>query len=116
MDGAASNEAGELSVELRQALLAARSRGGAAAMTVREALALGTRHGARCLGREDEIGSLEPGKLADIALWRVDGPGQAGIADPVAALVLGPAGRSRPSWSAAGRWWRTGARRRRWRP
>ncbi|MEZ0283771.1 MAG: 8-oxoguanine deaminase [Thermoleophilia bacterium] len=90
VDGAASNEAGELSVELRQALLAARSRGGAAAMTVRGALALGTRGGARCLGREDEIGSLEPGKLADIALWRVDGPGQAGIADPVAALVLGP--------------------------
>jgi hypothetical protein len=28
--------------------------------------------------------------LADIALWRVDGPGQAGIADPVATLVLGP--------------------------
>ena len=40
--------------------------------------------------RPNEIGSLEPGKLADVALWRVDGLGQAGIADPVAALVLGP--------------------------
>jgi len=46
--------------------------------------------GARCLGRDDEIGSLEPGKLADLALWRVDGLGHAGIADPVAALVFGP--------------------------
>ena len=47
--------------------------------------------GARCLGRDDELGSLEPGKLADIALWRLDGLGHAGIADPVAALVLGAA-------------------------
>jgi hypothetical protein len=29
------------------------------------------------------------GKLADVALWRVDGLAHAGIADPVAALVLG---------------------------
>ena len=90
VDGAASNEAGELGLELREALLVARLRGGPAAMTARTALALGTIHGARCLGRDEEIGSLEPGKRADIALWRVDGPGQAGIADPVAALVLGP--------------------------
>jgi cytosine/adenosine deaminase-related metal-dependent hydrolase len=90
VDGAASNESGELAVEVRQALLLARLRGGPAAMTARGALALGTIHGARCLGRQDEIGSLEPGKLADIALWRVDGAGHAGLADPVAALVLGP--------------------------
>ncbi|MGD9694718.1 MAG: 8-oxoguanine deaminase [Thermoleophilia bacterium] len=90
VDGAASNECGELAAELRQALYLARLRGGPRAMTARTALALGTVHGARCLGRDDEIGSLEPGKLADIALWRVDGAGQAGIDDPVAALVLGP--------------------------
>jgi imidazolonepropionase-like amidohydrolase len=47
--------------------------------------------GARCLGRADEIGSLEPGKLADLALWRVDGLAHAGMTDPVAALVLGSA-------------------------
>src|SRR4051795_8666583 len=90
VDGSASNEAGELAGELRQALLVARLRGGPQALTAREALALGTIHGARCLGREAEIGSLEPGKLADVALWRVDGLDHAGIADPVAALVLGP--------------------------
>ena len=90
VDGPASNEAGELAGELRQALLVARLNGGPQALTAREALALGTIHGARCLGREAEIGSLEPGKLADVALWRLDGVDHAGIEDPVAALVLGP--------------------------
>jgi cytosine/adenosine deaminase-related metal-dependent hydrolase len=91
VDGAASNEAGELGVEMRQALLFARLAGGPAALTAREALELATTHGARCLGREDEIGSLEPGKLADVALWRVDDLPHAGIEDPVTALVFGPA-------------------------
>jgi cytosine/adenosine deaminase-related metal-dependent hydrolase len=90
VDGAASNEAGELGGELRQALFFARLAHGPRGMTVREALELGTIHGARCLGRETEIGSLEPGKLADVALWRLDGVDHAGIEDPVAALVLGP--------------------------
>jgi cytosine/adenosine deaminase-related metal-dependent hydrolase len=95
VDGAASNEAGELAGELRQALLIARLRGGPQALTAREALALGTIHGARCLGREEEIGSLEPGKLADVALWDLSDIDHAGIADPIAALVLGPRPRVR---------------------
>jgi cytosine/adenosine deaminase-related metal-dependent hydrolase len=90
VDGAASNEAGELAGELRQALLFARLAGGPAAMRVQEALRLGTLHGARCLGREDELGTLEAGKLADIVLWRLDDLDHAAIEDPVAALVLGP--------------------------
>ncbi|MGH8793886.1 MAG: 8-oxoguanine deaminase [Stackebrandtia sp.] len=89
VDGAASQEAGMLSEELRQALYTARQLGGPAAMTSRQALALGTIGGARVLGRADEIGSLEAGKLADIALWRLDGLAHADIADPVAALVTG---------------------------
>lgn len=89
VDGAASNEAGAMAVELREALLLARLAGGPAAMTAAQALAHATIEGARCLGRADEIGSLEPGKLADVALWRLDGLDHAGIDDPVAALVLG---------------------------
>jgi cytosine/adenosine deaminase-related metal-dependent hydrolase len=90
VDGAASNESGELTDELRGALLVARIRGGPTALTAREALELATRHGARCLGRDDELGRLEAGALADLALWRMDDAARAGIADPVAALVLGP--------------------------
>jgi cytosine/adenosine deaminase-related metal-dependent hydrolase len=92
VDGAASNEAGELGPEIRQAMLVARIKGGPAALTARGALALATRGGARCLGR-DEIGSLEPNMQADIALWRIDDLDHSGIEDPVAALVFGP---SRP--------------------
>ena len=67
----------------------ARASGGPQAMTVRQALEMATVGAARVLGREGEIGSLEPGKLADIALWRLDTLPHAGIDDPVAALVLG---------------------------
>jgi cytosine/adenosine deaminase-related metal-dependent hydrolase len=56
-------------------------------MTVREALRLGTRGGATVLGRDD-IGSLEPGKCADFAVWRTDGLELGGAADPVAGIVL----------------------------
>ena len=73
---------GELGGELRQALLVARLRGGPAAMTAHEALELGTLHGARCLGRDDELGTLEAGKLADVVLWRLDDLDHAGIARP----------------------------------
>jgi cytosine/adenosine deaminase-related metal-dependent hydrolase len=112
VDGPASSEGTSLAGELRQALLAARLRDsrGPAALTARQALWIGTRGGACCLGRADEIGALRPGMLADIALWRVDtlahdavahgparrpaggdaaGGGQPG-GDPVAALVFGP--------------------------
>lgn len=91
VDGAASQEVGRLGDELRQAMYLARLRGGPTALTARESLRLGTMGGARCLGRQDDLGSLEVGKLADVALWRLDGLGHAGIADPVAALVFGPA-------------------------
>lgn len=90
VDGTASNEAGELHTELRNALLINRlGPRGEKALTPRQALWLGTRGGARVLGRDHETGSLEPGKLADLVLWRLDGLAHAGIADPVAALVLG---------------------------
>jgi cytosine/adenosine deaminase-related metal-dependent hydrolase len=89
VDGAASNEESSLIGEVRQAVLVARAAGGPQKLSVRRSLELATLGGARLLGRADEIGSLEVGKLADVALWRVYGFPHAGIADPVAALVLG---------------------------
>ena len=89
VDGAASNEAASLLEEARHAVLFARAVGGPTALTVRDGLALATLGGAAILGRESEIGSIEPGKLADLALWRIDGFAHADVADPVAALVLG---------------------------
>ncbi len=89
VDGAASNEASSLVEEARHALLFARARGGPEALGVRDALELATIGGARVLGWDDQIGSLEVDKLADLALWRLDGLGHAGVVDPVAALVLG---------------------------
>jgi cytosine/adenosine deaminase-related metal-dependent hydrolase len=92
VDGTASNEAGELHTELRNALLVNRlGSHREKALTARQALRLGTYGGAEVLGRQAETASLEPGKLADLVLWKIDGIGHSSIADPVAALVLGAA-------------------------
>jgi cytosine/adenosine deaminase-related metal-dependent hydrolase len=87
VDGTASNERGDLFGEVKQALLVARGRDGGAALTAREALRLGTRGGAAVLRRSD-IGSIEPGKRADLAVWRTDGLEFGGAEDLVANLVL----------------------------
>ncbi|NNH75759.1 8-oxoguanine deaminase [Nocardia uniformis] len=89
VDGAASSELTSLAGEMRQAMLFQRAIHGPTALTARQALEMGTLGGARNLGRHNEIGSLEPGKLADIAIWRVDGF-RAAVEDPVCALVFGP--------------------------
>jgi cytosine/adenosine deaminase-related metal-dependent hydrolase len=92
VDGSASNERSHLFNDVKQALLAARGRGGPKAMTAREAIRLGTRGGAAVLGRTD-IGSIEPGLCADLAVWHTDGLELAGAADPVAGLVFAGADR-----------------------
>jgi len=89
VDGSASNESGQLGVEIRESVLMNRLRTGSESMSVRDGLRIATMGGARVLGRQHEIGSLEPGKLADIAVWQVDRIEHAGILDPVAALGLG---------------------------
>ncbi len=93
VDGSASNDGGHLLAEARQGLLASRARGGPSVFSARQVLRIATRGGAQCLGRDD-IGSLEVGKRADIALFAVDGLAHAGADhDPVAALVFCTPGR-----------------------
>ncbi len=87
VDGSASNDAGNLVSEARQAMLLQRVSLGADAMGVREALEIATLGGARVLGRSD-CGSLEPGKRADVAIWDLSGIEAAGSWDPVGALLL----------------------------
>ena len=87
VDGSASNERSDLFMEVKQALLVARARGGPKAMNPREALRLGTRGGAAVLGRDD-IGQLSPGKRADLAVWGTDGLELGGADDLVAGLVF----------------------------
>jgi cytosine/adenosine deaminase-related metal-dependent hydrolase len=87
VDGSASNDSSHMLAEARQALLLNRLAHGAAALDAHEALRMATAEGARCLGRDD-IGSLEPGKRADLALFDLRDRQYSGATDPVAALLL----------------------------
>ncbi|MBP9047471.1 MAG: 8-oxoguanine deaminase [Tabrizicola sp.] len=87
VDGSASNDAGNLVAEARMAMLLQRVARGADAMSAREALEIATLGGAQVLGRDD-LGSVEVGKRADLAIWDLRGVEAAGSWDPVAALVL----------------------------
>jgi cytosine/adenosine deaminase-related metal-dependent hydrolase len=87
VDGSASNDAGNLAAEARMAMLLQRVARGADAMSAREALEIATLGGARVLGRDD-VGTIEVGKRADLAIWELSGIEAAGSWDPVAALVL----------------------------
>ena len=88
VDGCASNDAGHMLGEVRQAMLLQRVGFGPDAMTARQALEMATLGGAKVLNRDD-IGALRPGMAADIVMFKLDQIGFAGaLHDPVAALVF----------------------------
>ena len=93
VDGSSSADSASMWLEARQAMLLAKLRDGAAAGTARMALEIATLGGAGCLGRQGEIGVIEPGAVADVAVWSLTGPSFAGaVADPIEAwLRCGPA-------------------------
>lgn len=69
-DGAPCNNNMSMLLEMRLASLMHKPRRGPTAMDAGSVLAMATIDGARCLGLEREIGSLEPGKRADVVLLR----------------------------------------------
>jgi cytosine/adenosine deaminase-related metal-dependent hydrolase len=100
VDGSASNEDANLAMEVHQAIYMARARAAMVgradaptALDTRAAWRMATAGGAACLGRDD-CGTLEIGKCADVAFFRVDDLGHAGVRDPLAGLALAPPARA----------------------
>lgn len=88
VDGSASNDAGNMIAEARQALLLQRVGFGPDAMTARQALEIATRGGAKVLNRDD-IGYLATGMAADFVAFDLNTLNLAGAKhDPLAALVF----------------------------
>lgn len=92
VDGSASADSASVWMEARQALLLAKLRDGAGAITARDVLSMATRGGAECLGRSGELGVIQPGAVGDLAIWDQTGPAHAGaLADPIEGwLRCGP--------------------------
>lgn len=72
-DGAPCNNNLDQFMEMRLAALIQKPLWGPAALPAREAFEMATRAGARAMGLEEETGSLEPGKKADLALVDLEG-------------------------------------------
>jgi cytosine/adenosine deaminase-related metal-dependent hydrolase len=97
-----SNYSGDMFRQMRMMLQSARARANAAieargaaprriAPTAREVLRLATLGGAEALHLENRIGSIEPGKRADLILVRTDTLSMCPTIDAVAAIVLNAA-------------------------
>jgi 5-methylthioadenosine/S-adenosylhomocysteine deaminase len=94
-DSPASTPSFDFFEELRTAVYAARARGGRPdALTAADALSIATLGGADVLGLGDQIGSLRPGKRADLTVLSLAGTPYDPVEDPTVATVFGgsPAG------------------------
>src|SRR5271167_478483 len=87
VDGSASNDSSNMMEALRHSLMIGRMRYGAAGVTHLDVLRWASEGSARCLGRDD-IGRIEAGRQADLALFALDEARFSGAHDPLAALVL----------------------------
>ena len=92
VDGSSNSDSSSMWLEARMAMIANRFRSGPASFGARDALQLATRGGARCLGRDGEVGVLATGANADFCVWPLAGVKWAGaVSDPIDAwLRCGP--------------------------
>jgi len=86
-DGAACNNNLDVFIEMRQAALLQKMRKGPEALPAREAFRLATIGGARTLGLEQELGTIEVGKRADIVILNLEQLHCAPAPDPLSTLV-----------------------------
>jgi 5-methylthioadenosine/S-adenosylhomocysteine deaminase len=86
-DGAACSNHLDMFTEMRLAALIQAATRGPGALTARDALAMATRAGARTLGLDGEIGTVEPGKRADLIVIAHDGPHLLPGGDPYSTIV-----------------------------
>jgi 5-methylthioadenosine/S-adenosylhomocysteine deaminase len=86
-DGAACNNRLDMFTEMRTAALLQKALHGPEALPAIRALRMSTIDGAKAMGLDSEIGSIEIGKKADLALVRLDGLHSTPTADIVSALV-----------------------------
>jgi 5-methylthioadenosine/S-adenosylhomocysteine deaminase len=91
-DGAACNNRLDMFEEMRLAALLQAAKSGPGALPARDALWMATRAGARALGLEAEIGSLEPGKRADVIVVDCDRPHLVPGDDPYSTVVYAARG------------------------
>ena len=91
-DGAACNNRLDMFEEMRLAATIQAVRRHPGALTARDAVWMATREGARALAMEAEIGSIEPGKRADLILINRDRVHQAPDPDPWSTLVYASRG------------------------
>jgi len=86
-DGAACNNRLDMFTEMRTAALLQKALHGPEVLPANRALRMATIDGAQALGLDDEIGSIEVGKRADLAVVRLDGLHSTPVEDVVSALV-----------------------------
>ena len=88
VDGSASNDSGHMLNEARAALFLTRVVHGAESMTVEKVLEMATLEGARNLGRGHDLGSIEPGKCGDLAIFPAEDIWSNGAENQLHGLLL----------------------------